>query len=651
MNSAKIRWLDSGMPYSEDYNDLYFSENNPIEESRHVFLRGNDLDSRWVSLKNENFIIAELGFGFGLNFVLSIELWHRTAAPQKRLHYIAFEKAPPTAEQFDRLYTKFPSLTHISRKLRERLPAFSDGCHRIEFGKAITLDLHYGDISKTLKLLDQDERAIDAWFLDGFSPSLNSALWNDSICELIGFYSSKDTTLSSYSSAGHFRRTLQKNGFLTKREPGFGVKRHMTTASYGDTSRKKQNSFKEKPRTQKVVGIIGAGLAGCSAAYSLAKRGFEVKIFDSSHEMAKQASSIPLLAVRPRLFQSESPVAEYFLHSFLFATAQFEYLSKTADIGWENTGVIQLEGALNKRKPIDLKKVSSIYPDDVLKVFSSKHSETLSSIKLSESGIIFARGGIINPQKLCSFYLNFPQISAHLNTKVLGLKRINEKWHLFSEENKSINQVDIVVLANSFWLNEFTQAKQLPLIKTFGTVNWFSSTELSKPLKTVICGKRTIFPLNRNEPNSHLVAASYSNGEEVMPIARATEENYSGAAQNFKQSNILENNSHAHESGVRCTTPDRAPIIGELSNYKIASKELNYLSKNAQKPLAISKDCYWPDLYVSAAHGSNGAATCPFSAEILASMISRDPLPINRNILPSIASLRFLIRELKKQRH
>ena len=143
INPAKIRWLDSGMPYSEDYNDLYFSENNPIEESRYVFLRGNDLDSRWASLKNENFIIAELGFGFGLNFVLSIELWQRTAAPQKRLHYIAFEKAPPTAEQFDRLYRKFPSLTHISRKLRERLPSFSVGCHRIEFGKAITLDLHY----------------------------------------------------------------------------------------------------------------------------------------------------------------------------------------------------------------------------------------------------------------------------------------------------------------------------------------------------------------------------------------------------------------------------------------------------------------------------------------------------------------------------
>jgi tRNA 5-methylaminomethyl-2-thiouridine biosynthesis bifunctional protein len=136
-----------------------------------------------------------------------------------------------------------------------------------------------------------------------------------------------------------------------------------------------------------------------------------------------------------------------------------------------------------------------------------------------------------------------------------------------------------------------------------------------------------------------------------MPILRAREENFSGAAQNFKQSNILENNSHAHESGVRCNAPDRAPIVGELSNYKIASKELDYLSKNAQKPLTLSKDCYWPDLYVSAAHGSNGAVTCPFSAEILASMISREPLPINKNILASIESLRFLIRELKKQRH
>lgn len=651
INPAKIKWLASGMPFSEDYTDRYFSENNPIEESTHVFLQGNNLASRWASLKNKDFIIAELGFGFGLNFILSVKLWQRTATPQKRLHYIAFEGTPPTPAHFDRLYRKFPSLSKISTKLQDRLPTLSFGCHRIEFDKTITLDLHYGDISKTLKLLHRDKRAVDAWFLDGFSPSVNSALWNDSICELIGFYSSKKSTLSSYSAAGHFRRSLQKNGFITKRETGFGIKRHMTIASYREISREHPNVIKEKPKPQKVIGIIGAGLAGCSAAYSLAKRGFEVKIFDSNHEMTGRASSIPLLTLRPRLFQSESPIAEYFLHSFLFTAAQFKHLSKTADIGWENTGVIQLEGALNKRSSVDFRKFSSMYSDDVLKFFGSEQSEALASIKLAEPGIIFADGGIINPQKLCSSYLNFSQISAHLNTKVIGLKRIKKKWTLLSENNEAISEVDAVVLTNSFCLNEFTQAKQVPLIKTLGTVNWFSSTKLSAPLKSVVCGKRTIFPLNQNERTNHLVAATYNTGEEESSISRATQENYNGAAQIFYHNNILKNNSHAHRSGIRCTTPDRNPIIGKLSNNKIAAKELSYLSKNAQKPLSISKDCYWPDLYVSAAHGSNGAATCPFSAEIVASMISEEPLPINKNILASIEPLRFLIRELKRQKH
>ena len=651
VNSAKIKWLESGFPFSEDYNDRYFSDENPIEESKHVFLRANDLESRWASLEEERFIISELGFGFGLNFILSSQLWQLSALPEKRLHYIAFEKNPPTREQFNKFYSKLPKLSNISEKLCEKLPNHTSGCHRINFSESIILDLHYGDIKKTLKNIYNKDGAIaiDTWYIDGFSPSCNSAIWEESICKMIGELSKEKTTLSSYTSAGHFRRAIENNGFSVEKIPGYGLKRHMIAAKYAANITKDYITLKEKKDVKKSIGIIGAGIAGCATAYSLAKRGFKVKVFDSDPRVANQASGIPLLALRPRLFQSESSISEYFLHSFLFSAAQFSDLSKHRDIGWKKINVFQLNNALNKRRPMNIEKISSIYSSDILKTFNSEESADLSGMKLSEGGLIFPHGGMIKPDNLCEFYLNSPRITVSLNTPITKIKYINNKWTLYSTENNPQTDVDTIIIANSFCLDKFIQTEHLPIIKTSGTVTWFPYTTFSKQLKAIICGKKTVFPAHVIEPNKHLVAASYEKDGEILSTTNATQENYEGAIQNFTRMDVLENKHQGNVTGIRCNTPDRIPYIGKIPNYEVIKQKRTNIKYSGMKLLELTEDCYWPDLYITTAHGSNGAATSPFSAEVLASMINKEPSPIDSAILDSINPSRVLIRDLKRR--
>ena len=56
--SAELIWRDGTIPVSTRFDDPYFSLENGLNETRHVFLEGNDLPARFA----EGFHIAELGF-------------------------------------------------------------------------------------------------------------------------------------------------------------------------------------------------------------------------------------------------------------------------------------------------------------------------------------------------------------------------------------------------------------------------------------------------------------------------------------------------------------------------------------------------------------------------------------------------------------
>ncbi len=91
MEYAGIEWRD-GQPYSQDFDDVYFSVNDGRAESEYVFLQQNDLGTRFAAA--ERFVVAETGFGTGLNFALTLKLWRDCAPEHAQLDYFAIEFAP-----------------------------------------------------------------------------------------------------------------------------------------------------------------------------------------------------------------------------------------------------------------------------------------------------------------------------------------------------------------------------------------------------------------------------------------------------------------------------------------------------------------------------------------------------------------------------
>jgi tRNA U34 5-methylaminomethyl-2-thiouridine-forming methyltransferase MnmC len=209
----ELDWRDDVIPVSRRFDDPYFSLAGGLEETRHVFLAGNDLPARLC----EGFHVAELGFGTGLN-LLALLAAHRGPA---RVHYTSFEAFPLSAAEMARAHRAFPELDEISHRLREQ---WATGARELKFPN-LTARIVVGDARQTLP--GWQGRA-DAWFLDGFSPAKNPELWSDDLMRAVAAHTAPGGTFATYTAAGHVRRALADAGFDVSRRPGFGRKRHMT---------------------------------------------------------------------------------------------------------------------------------------------------------------------------------------------------------------------------------------------------------------------------------------------------------------------------------------------------------------------------------------------------------------------------------------
>lgn len=212
--ASELNWRDGVVPVSKRFDDPYFSANDGLAETRHVFLAGNDLPARFRS----GFHIAELGFGTGLNLLATL----LAADPALPLRYTSFEAYPLLPDDIARALTHFPEAHAVAAPLLMQL---ATGQTRFSLAQ-IEVDLILGDARETLPVWPGKA---DAWFLDGFSPAKNPELWTRDLMHGVARHTNPEGTFATYTAAGHVRRALTDAGFVVARQAGHGTKRHMTT--------------------------------------------------------------------------------------------------------------------------------------------------------------------------------------------------------------------------------------------------------------------------------------------------------------------------------------------------------------------------------------------------------------------------------------
>lgn len=224
MQLSSIKWINN-QPYSIDFNDIYFNSEDGLEETEYVFVEHNQLKQRFAALENSTFTIVETGFGTGLNFLAVAAHWLVLAPPNAILHYISIEKYPLKLEDLRRALAAWPQFAKISDEFLQHYANLKAGNNQISMaGRRIDINLQVGDV---LDILPQIQNKADAWFLDGFAPAKNAAMWSSEVFAHMARLSKSNTTFATFTSASDVRRGLDNAGFKVEKHAGFGKKREM----------------------------------------------------------------------------------------------------------------------------------------------------------------------------------------------------------------------------------------------------------------------------------------------------------------------------------------------------------------------------------------------------------------------------------------
>ena len=214
MNQPSLTWTDTDTPVATAFDDPYFT--GGLEETNHVFLTGNDLPARL----RDGFHVAELGFGTGLNLLALAQVWQGGGT----LLFTSFEAFPMAAPDMARALAPF-GLPYTDTLVAQWGQA-TDPVRQITL-PGIHARIVIGDARETLP---DWPHVADAWFLDGFAPARNPELWNEALMAQVARHTAPGGSAATYTAAGHVRRGLEAAGFTVTRQPGFGRKKHMTTA-------------------------------------------------------------------------------------------------------------------------------------------------------------------------------------------------------------------------------------------------------------------------------------------------------------------------------------------------------------------------------------------------------------------------------------
>lgn len=512
---ADLAWDESGAPFNTRYGDIYSSRDAAAEVVR-AFIEPAAIPDKLSH--GTHLTVAELGFGTGLNFVVLAELARRSGT---RLHFLSAELHPMRSADLERLRDRCPEQSrHLMDELVRQWPPLLHGWHRREFaGGRIVLSLWFGDVDDFLTRLDEDQaHGVDAWFLDGFAPDRNPAMWSEPVLERIARTSRTGATVSTFTSVGRVRRGLEAAGFEMRRVDQRPVKRESLAGVLRIPGR--------DLRRPDVLQVIGGGIAGCSLAAHLARRGIAVRLLEPRGQLATGASQMSA-AQHSRLLADGSPVADWRAASHLYSTTFTRALE-----GVTATGAIQLPGPNADLERLERTLACYRESGDWLRWADAGQVADLAGDvwRPATGGLWFPDAAVVDLSRLCAELARTPGITVDCSdTPEPGTP---------------------VIWCNAHGIRDLPDAAGIPLHTLWGQADII---ELMTPPRIALLGDGYILPQDRQ----CVVGSTY----EYSPWDpdRASEKNLLRlAGQHYRRI--------GYQRAARLTTSDRMPLVGRFGD-------------------------------------------------------------------------------------
>jgi tRNA 5-methylaminomethyl-2-thiouridine biosynthesis bifunctional protein len=376
--------------------------------------------------------------------------------------------------------------------------------------------------------------------------------------------------------------------------------------------------------------IIGAGIAGSSLAYQLAKRNYQVTLLDGNnqHEIEifqnKAAMISPHFMLNNPKYNSLMSKASKYAYDL---TNEFNYPREDALM----EGVIKLyendmaDKLIEKIVSLGLEKADFKYlPKNLIK---KKYGIE------NKAGILFKCGGWVSPNKICSSLINHKNIKFIPKTKVKEITYKKNLWVTSCDDSNKYAASNLI-LCNSFALNEISLFRDIDLKKNRGQINWLPSKK-KHGRKEIISDGGYLIP---DVSGFDVFGSTYERDNENKNLSMTDFDKNLKTYQKLSGVKIEKNDMPITGwVGWRAVTPDRTPYVGHVLD---ESKEVY------NKPRSIQELKWHPNLFINTGYGSRGYTLAPFISKCLASLISGSQTPIEEDILNYLNPSRNSIKKM-----
>lgn len=658
---AKIHFNQENTPVSDKFDDVYFSNQDGLAESHYVFLEGNQLWERWVNYQEAHFVIAETGFGTGLNFFAVTTLFREFRqkypdSPLKHLYFISFEKYPLPLDALQQAHLAYPQFSRLAQHLQQHWLNPIQGCYRFHFDET-TLDLWFGDVAENLPQLgDYVNSKIDAWFLDGFAPSKNPDMWNEQLYQQMFRFTKPQGTFATFTAASAVRKGLENAGFNIKKRKGFGKKRECLS---GQKTQEKPTAlstpwFHSQPANlnKQNIAIIGGGIASLCTAISLVKRGAKITIYCEDEQTALNASGNKQGAFYPQLSDDNERNIRFYIHAFAYGH-QFLQWAIQQQIEFEHKFCGVALCAYNEKAESKLNKIAELnLPSDLYQPLNQTELSEKVGLPLPFGGGFIPQGAWLAPRQLVQHAFAFLEkqgVQIKTSQKVTALSQTENGWQITTVENETFCH-EVVVLANGHKLTEFEQTQKLPLYPVRGQVSQIPTSENLLKLKTVLCYDGYLTPVDQAK-TSHCIGASHVRDNATREFSLTEQqENQQKIQLNIPEewTKEVDTSGNLARIGVRCSVRDLTPMMGAVPHFSTQQTQYQNLFNLRRRKQPIEQAANYPNLYLIGALGSRGLTSAPFLGETLASLIYGEPLPMSEDLIHNLMPNRGWVRRWLK---
>ena len=617
LQTAELDWEivdDIEIPISKQFGDVYFSKDNGLLETRHVFLNGNDLTERLSQLHDyQYFCVGETGFGTGLNILTLWQLWQQVRLDNhSHLHVVSVEKFPLNKADLIRALNVWTELKPLAEKLIQQYPLPIAGCHRLSFPEErFSIDLWLGDAQDIFPSIPKTQ-AVNAWFLDGFAPSCNPDMWQANVLDHIVRLSDFGTTFASFSVAGILKRGLKQHGIQISRPRGFGHKREMlkaiwlnasqeetdTTDSKQDITIQNESEIASSASVQQHIAIIGAGIAGLSSAWAFAQRGHQVTIYEQNEPLSG-ASGNPLALLNPKLCPIEQA------HEHLMT------------LSWQHT--LNFYPRFKAFRPIQVQQIALKNADELLGLVEQYPENVLTANTTLEclpetelSSLTLHEAGAVSPHQLRDEILQHANIRIE-KAKISRLESTDSQVTLWHDQQK-IAITDHAVVCCAKQSAELFE--NYPVLKPIrGQVSWVENRQ--RPLALGQAYSYGGYCMQLDASQLILGASFYPNRDDAEVQIEDHVHNYELIHSVFPQyaEQLPKLETWQGRASVRAQSLDYFPLVGKIQNLD--------------------------QIYTFAGLGSKGFLFAPLCSEILAALILGELCPVPQSLLDKLNPQRF----------